>query len=233
MKNTFKTYLVITTLALVIIACGGGGDDPPAAPVNVAPPQTQLIYPSANLLCIDNNIAFEWIATTDPDGDTVKYRLTIARDRNLNEIVEQRTSTSIKINIELEKAVAYYWSVTAMDSKGNEAEPTETLAFYTAGAGVSNYAPFTAALVSPDYDVNVNAGTISLDWAGGDTNTGDLLTYDLFFGETSDPPLIVSGLTTETSNVNLVSGKTYYWKVNTLDNFGAKTIGQIWKFNVN
>ena len=86
---------------------------------------------------------------------------------------------------------------------------------------------------NPEIDSSVAAGTISLNWKGADTNTDDVLSYELFFGETIDPPLVSSDLTSETSDIAVESGKTYYWKVNTLDNFGAKTIGQVWNFSVN
>ena len=35
------------------------------------------------------------------------------------------------------------------------------------------------------------------------------------------------------NEVTVETGKTYYWKVNTIDNSGAKSIGQVWSFTVN
>lgn len=228
MKKIIKTGVIFTAIFFVY-ACGGGDD----SVSNSAPSAAQLVYPSVDLLCIDNSITFNWNAATDPDNDAVRYKLTIAKDRALTDIVEQRTVASTSVDITLQKAVAYYWRVIPVDSEDNEGPTTATQAFYTAGTGVSNYAPFTAALVSPNNDSNVDAGTVNLSWTGGDTNTNDVLTYELYFGEDVDPPLTVDNLSSETSDVTVVSGKTYYWKINTLDGSGAKTIGQIWKFNVN
>ncbi|AUP79019.1 hypothetical protein [Flavivirga eckloniae] len=228
MKKIIKTGAIFTVLFFVF-ACGGG--DGPAP--NSAPTTTQLVYPSVDLLCIDNTIEFSWNAATDPDGDSVRYKISIASDRALTNLVEQRTVTSTSVTITLNKGVAHYWNVIPIDSEGNEAAPTTTQAFYTSGEGVSNYAPFSAALVSPDFDGDVDAGTVSLNWIGGDTNTDDVLTYELYFGEDTDPPLVASDLSSANSDVNVVSGKTYYWKINTSDGSGAKTIGQVWKFNVN
>ena len=229
MKKIIKTGTIFTILSFVF-ACGGGGDD--SAP-NAAPSKAQLIYPSVDLLCIDNTITFNWNAASDPDGDSVRYKLTIAKDRALTDVVEQRTVNGTSVTITLQKGVAHYWSVIAVDGETNEGEPTATQAFFTAGIGVSNYAPFTAALVSPDNDSDIDAGSVNLNWTGGDTNINDVLTYELYFGEEADPPLLSSDLSSETSEVTVVSGKTYYWKINTLDGSGAKTIGQVWKFNVN
>lgn len=228
MKKIIKASVIFTTICFVF-ACGGG--DGPAP--NSAPSIAQLIYPSVDLLCIDNTIIFNWSEATDPDNDSVRYKLIIATNRALTNVVENRTITATSVTITLQKGVAYYWRVIAVDSEANEGQPTAIQAFYTAGAGVSNYAPFTAALVSPNYDSHVNASTVSLNWTGGDTNTDDVLTYELYFGEEVNPPLVDGNLTSETSDVNVVSGKTYYWKINTLDGSGAKTIGQVWKFHVN
>ncbi len=228
MKKIIKGSAIFTIMFFAF-ACGGSDGPPP----NSAPSTAQLIYPSVDLLCIDNTIEFNWSEATDPDDDSVRYKLTIAKDRTLTDVVEQRTVNSTSVTITLQKAVAYYWRVIAVDSEANEGQATTTQAFYTAGAGVSNYAPFTAALVSPNNDDNVDEGTVSLNWTGGDTNTDDVLTYELYFGEEENPTLLVSDLSSETSSINAVSGKTYYWKINTLDNSGAKTIGQVWKFHVN
>ena len=236
MKSLISKYIVLVLAIVLVFACSGGGDDPAKPiepPVNLAPSQVELIYPSENLLCIDNSIAFNWTKSVDPENDIVRYKITISKNRNLTDIIEERTVSGTLINITLENAVAYYWRIIPIDNKTNEGESSKIFAFYTQGIGVSNYAPFTAALVSPNLDSNVNAGTVSLNWKGGDANTEDILTYELFFGEVEDPPLLLSDLTAETSNVTVESGKTYYWKINTSDGSGAKTIGQEWKFNVN
>ncbi len=235
MKRKFQTFIIITLV--FFFACSGGDDNPPKEeivdPVNMAPSKVDLIYPSENLLCIDNLIAFNWSPSVDPENDVVKYKITIAKNRSLTDLVEDRVVSGTTINITLENGVAYYWRITPEDLKDNIGESSSVFAFYTEGIGVSNYAPFTAEIISPDINSSINAGTISLNWKGADTNTEDVLTYELFFGEATDPALVSSDLTAETSDVIVESGKTYYWKINTLDNFGAKTIGQIWSFNVN
>ncbi len=167
----------------------------PLPPPNSAPSAvSQLVFPTSDLLCIDNTVTFEWGASSDADGDSIGYILVVATDRLLTQVVEQRTVSSTSITISLDRGVAYYWSVTARDSQGEEADPSSTFAFYTEGDGVSNYAPFSAALNAPENTGSIAAGTVNLSWTGGDTDTGDILTYELFFGETMDPPLLQSDL---------------------------------------
>ena len=45
-----------------------------------------------------------------------------------------------------------------------------------------------------------------------------------------DPPLLQSILSGENFDVTVSAGLTYYWKVNTMDDSGLKTIGQVWQF---
>ncbi|WP_298237651.1 hypothetical protein [uncultured Algibacter sp.] len=226
---------IIIALSIIVFSCGGGEDSPGeiTPPTNTKPSAVSLIYPSENLLCIDNTIAFNWTQATDPDNDQVRYKITISKSRDLTNPIENRTVSGTLLNISLEKAIAYYWRIISVDSKGNEGDPSPILAFYTSGEGVSNYAPFTAELVSPQGDSNIDAGTVTLNWKGADTNESDTLTYELFFGESTDPALVSSELSAEITDVIVEAGKTYYWKVNTSDDAGAKSIGQIWSFNVN
>ena len=224
---------------LFAISCGGGDDDDPTPeptpePINLAPSVVQtLIYPSANLLCINEIIDFDWSDATDPENDAIKYQLTIASNRSLTQIVEQQTVSSSQRTITMQKGVPFYWNVIAIDSKNNKSLPSTTQAFYTNGIGISNFAPFTATLISPEHKSSINAGTIVLSWNGSDANIDDVLSFDLYFGEFSDPPLFQSGLLIKTLDVTVETGKTYYWKVNIIDNSEAKTIGQVWGFTIN
>lgn len=238
MKNKLGTYIFVGLFYVIALSCGGGSDDdemqPKPDPVNLAPTAvSSLIYPTSNLLCIDNIIPFDWSDATDPENDAIKYRITVASDRNLTQIVENQIIPVSKVTINLQKGKAFYWNVIAIDSKNNESPATTTQAFYTSGNGISNHAPFSATSIAPENESNINAGTISLTWEGNDADVNDVLSYDLYFGEASDPPILQTDMLVETFDVAVETGKTYYWKVNTIDDSGAKTIGQVWEFTVN
>ncbi|QCE40805.1 fibronectin type III domain-containing protein [Psychroserpens sp. NJDZ02] len=231
--NKLIKVIPILLSALVFVACGGSDDGGEAPVPNTAPTAvSNLVYPSSDLLCIDTTILFEWSAATDVDNDVINYRLTVATDRNLTNIVEQIPTTSTTRLITLEPATAYYWNVVAFDGE-DEAEASPTLAFYTEGTGVSNYAPFAASINAPGLDAFLDAGTTVLDWTGSDVDASDALTYDLFFGETADPVLVQSGLATSTFDVTTVAATTYYWRVDTTDDSDVKSIGQVWSFSTN
>lgn len=76
--------------------------------------------------------------------------------------------------------------------------------------------------------VSVNTG---LSWTGGDPDSGDIVTYDVYFGTNMSPAKIV----TRQSNsyftlAALVYQTTYYWNIISWDNYGANTTSSLWSF---
>jgi hypothetical protein len=73
--------------------------------------------------------------------------------------------------------------------------------------------------------------TSDCSWTGGDLNTGDIVTYDVYFGTSSTPPRVInnqSGTTYDPGTLNFIT--TYYWKIIAWDNHGASTGGPLWRF---
>ena len=194
-----------------------------------------LVYPTQNLLCIDNTISFDWSDATDANNDNISYKIEFSDTRSMSNITKTETASASTKSITLSKGVAYYWRITAIDSKGKSGEASLVNAFYTKGTGETNTAPFTAELVSPVNEDSLGSGTVSVDlkWKGADSNTNDTLKYEVYFGETTNPVLLQNNVDVLVKNVTVESGKTYYWKINTIDNSEAKSIGQVWSFNIN
>jgi len=226
-----KKYIFTLVLSTLLWSCGGsGGDSPEPEPVNNAPNTPTLKYPTNNLLCIDNTIVFEWNTATDPDGDTVSYQVQIAKDNQFTEIVESISNTSTTKTISLDKGVAYYWRVSAKDTKNLSSDYSSVNSFYTEGTGVSNYLPFSPEIVSPTLNATVTETSATLEWNASDVDN-DPLSFDVYFGTTETPTTIVSSnQTSKTFNVDVASETTYYWKVVVKDDKGGETIGQIWNF---
>lgn len=218
--------VVFVSFCMVNIQCSK------SEPENQAPSAVQLIYPTDNLLCIDNAILFDWSDASDPENDEIQYNIIIASDRALSNIVENRTVTASQLSVTLDKNQAFYWAVNALDINNNQGNSSATNAFFTKGDGVANYAPFTSELLTPENSSQVNAGSLNLTWNGSDSNVGDTLTYEVYFGENSTLTLQDATVATESYIVNVESGKTYSWRVNVVDQSGAKSIGQTWTFSV-
>jgi len=229
-----KKYIYIAVISIVIWSCGGSdsGGTPIPPPENKAPSTPSLVYPTNNLLCIDNVLDFNWNAATDPDGDTITYQVQVAKDLGFSQIVHTVTVSTTTRNLALEKGIAYYWRVKAIDSKNLSSSYSSTNQFYTEGEGVSNYVPFPPVLVAPALNSVQSTVTVTLEWTADDVDTSDTLTYDVYF-ETGDTPTqqVATNQTATSLSVDLVSSQTYSWKVIVKDGNGGQAIGQIWKFS--
>jgi len=77
-------------------------------------------------------------------------------------------------------------------------------------------------------DVDIH---VTLNWTGGDPDPYDTVTYDVYLGNTSSPPKVVSNQTPIAySPGTLDCETTYYWQIVSWDNHDASTAGPIWDF---
>lgn len=71
----------------------------------------------------------------------------------------------------------------------------------------------------------------NLGWTGGDPD-GDPVTYDVYFGTSSPPPLVSDDQSPTTFEPgSLQYNERYYWKIVTKDNHGLQAEGGIWEFS--
>ncbi len=81
----------------------------------------------------------------------------------------------------------------------------------------------------PDGATDVSINTI-LSWNCSDPD-GDPLTYDVYFGTSSPPPLVYSNLTTNSYNPGTLNfDTTYFWEIIAWDDSNAYTTSPIWSF---
>jgi PKD repeat protein len=77
--------------------------------------------------------------------------------------------------------------------------------------------------------VDVNA---DISWSGDDPNPRDTTIYDIYFGTTSPPPLVISGHSNSNFELGtLLTNTTYYWKIVAIDKYSVTTTGPIWSFS--
>ncbi len=94
------------------------------------------------------------------------------------------------------------------------------------------YIPSNPFPVDGAVDMDVYYGA-ELFWTGGDPNTWDIVTYDLYLDETTDPALLLQDITETTMNVtDLVANTSYSWKIVAKDQGGLIAEGPVWNFSV-
>lgn len=230
-----KKFIYLAALSISLGSCGSGdgSDTPPTPTENKAPTAPTLVYPTDNLLCINNVLDFQWNISTDPEGDPITYQIQVAKDNLFAEIAHTLTATTTSKSISLEKGIAYYWRVKATDNKSASSSYSATNQFYTEGLGIVNHLPFSPELVSPDLN-SVQTGTsVTLQWTADDVDTNDILTYDVYFGtdtNNANLPVLSPNQSAKTYSADLVASKTYYWYVVVKDGQGGQTVGQVWSF---
>ncbi|WP_281634484.1 hypothetical protein [Flavobacterium luteolum] len=232
-----KNSIYLSIICLVFAACGGGGGDDPVNPPgeNTAPTVPVLTTPADNKLCQDNNVSFQWSASTDAQQDAIVYQIQIAKDNGFTQIVNTLDNSSLSTSaLALEKNTAYYWRVKATDSKGLASAYSSTFKFYTAGTAVVNHLPFAPELISPAINAALSTSTATLTWNASDVDTSDILTYDIYFG-TANPPMakVSENSSSKSFEVTLQPTTQYYWRIVVKDNKGGETVGQVWKFKTN
>jgi hypothetical protein len=229
-----RKLLYLIWICFGIGSCGGAGDEPIAEPLNTAPSIPILTAPTNGEVCIDNSIPFEWETSIDQEKDPINYQLEIAKDNQFTQIVKSVESNTTSQNIPLEKGVTYYWRVKATDSKKLASKYSSIFNFYTEATAVVNRLPGLPTLIAPGLSIGLSAGTAKLEWSATDSDTNDILTYDVYYGLDNPPTAKVLENKTSTSvEVTTVALKRYYWKVVVKDNKGGQTIGQVWNFKTN
>jgi len=147
----------------------------------------------------------------------------------VNSIWKTSTSDAYYNATNLSPDTSYELSTRTVDTNGNVNnlwvnQTATTLA-------VPNSPPNTPSnpypsLHAPDQSINTD-----LSWTGGDSDTGDTVTYDVYFGTSTSPLLVFTDQTGTTYDPGTLSYDiTYYWQIVATDNHGASTTGPLWDF---
>jgi hypothetical protein len=95
----------------------------------------------------------------------------------------------------------------------------------------ANNPPYTPSSPSPANHATGASINVDLSWTGGDPDAGDTVTYDVYFGTSSTPPLVSNDQSGTTYDPGTLAYNTkYYWKVIATDNHAASTTGPLWDF---
>jgi hypothetical protein len=175
---------------------------------------------------IDTNLT--WVGG-DPDGDSVTYDVYLGEVEQgpPQKVASNLTNTTFTPSPKLKFLTEYHWKIVAWDEYGLKKDG-ELWNFKTE----ENEPPYEPSNPHPeDGEGGVPLNAI-LNWTGGDPNSGDFVTYDVWF-DTADPPRFIKS---HNQSVNAYSPDemelhiTYYWRIVSWDRGGEKTKGPVWEF---
>ncbi len=195
---------------------GSPANNPPYTPFNP--------FPADASIDIDTNADLSWTGG-DPDADdNVVYYVYLGTSTPLPLV-----SSNFQPGFDpgrLEVLTTYYWKVVTRDNHNAKVE-SPVWSFTT-----KNDPPSMPGNISPGNGVTVISNSVDLSWSSSsDPNPGDTITYDIYFGASSPPPLVESGYSgTNYQVTNLTKYTTYYWNIVAKDNHGAISSGEEWSF---
>jgi len=186
----------------------------PATPTSPAPSDKQTEISLTPVL--------SW-ECSDMDGDSLTYDIYFGTDENPPLVKESHNGRSYLPGA-LEYSTVYYWKIVAKDEHGGTREGP-VWSFLTINRAPS--APINP--VPSDGTTNI-ALPYDFTWECSDPDN-DILSYDIYIGQSEPLPLVVDNLATNTYKVTgLQSNTTYYWKVVAKDEHSASATSDIWEF---
>jgi len=165
------------------------------------------------------NLTVQWVPTdhVTPTTVTISWNSSEVDDSEYN-VVKLCNSTGAQLKNMLTESS---YSFTC---------PANTPQFFYIKCQANNTAPNQPSNPSPangstQIDVNANLG-----WTCTDPD-GNPLTYDVYFGTSSNPPLIQNNQSSNSYDPGTMNNNTtYYWKIVAWDNQSASTSSPIWHF---
>jgi len=102
---------------------------------------------------------------------------------------------------------------------------------------VTNDPPFDPESPSPGDGASNQAVNVTLQWSGGDPDSGDTVTYSVYL-DTVDPPVTLADTVSEPAGTISIEYQpaqldyeaTYYWQIVAEDEGGLSTTGPVWSF---
>ena len=127
----------------------------------------------------------------------------------------------------LTPGTTYYYRAWAYDSDSTYYSDGYAQTYGTTLPNSPPNAPSSPSPSNGSTNVDVSA---NLGWTCSDPD-GDPLTYDVYFGTSSNPPLVSSGQSGTTYDPGPMNyGTTYYWRIVAWDDQSASNSSPIWHF---
>lgn len=175
----------------------------------------------------------EWSASTDADGDAVKYNVYLSKSnvfKAADVIAPLIGECTFTIAKELDVHTTYYWQVETIGSEGEKVKST-----------ICSFRTFNTAPTAPIYStpaadaVDVAKTATTFTWKASTDADNDVVKYNLYLSRKntiSDMDLQKEDIaaTTFTLPTELMAHTKYYWRIAAVDSEGKMTRGEVFSF---
>jgi hypothetical protein len=187
------------------------------------PPQFVEFSPTDGATGVETAPTLTWTAFDPDPGDTITYDVYFGRN-NPPALKETNQTSNTYSPSFLLSVTTYYWQVVARDNHGSETVGP-VLSFTTLNT------PPVFTSFTPDDNATGVSLTPTIKWLAYDPDLMDSKHYDVYFGDSSPPPLVSSNQTDRAYSPGQLNHMTvYYWKVVVRDNYGAEVESPILSF---
>lgn len=226
-KNTI--FILILSLGF---SCADDDNGEVIEPVQ-DPTAVTLNFPIDNTECNEgvilsdtrSEVVFKWTGSENNDSYTVSIK-------NLEtDVIKNYNTTFDELAISILRGVPYAWSVVSKVTNNPVTAESTIWKFYNAGLPKESHPPFPAEIVSPAMGSTTESGLVKLQWNGSDIDN-DIVSYSILLDTAEAPINSVGEVTTTSMNIEVESGKVYYWKVVSVDANGNNSGSEIFQFKV-
>jgi len=181
--------------------------------------------PSDNASEVTKVATLSW-ETTYLDGADFTYSVYFA-EGNVPALVQEDLTENSFDPGDLKNGTKYSWKIVA--KAGNQAKESPVWSFTTVPDPTNN-APAKPNTPTPADGAANQAVDVNLGWTCSDPD-GDSLVYDVYFGSSETPPLVVNEQSSNAFDPGTLSkGTKYYWKIVAKDGRGGVTESDRWSF---
>ena len=228
-KSGYIVTALLATLALVIVTVFIIISEKNAIPGNRPPVLLSRPSPADKSTDQLTELILSWDCR-DPEGDTITYDVYLGTSSNPTNKVSSKQTGKTLIQSNLSIGTTYYWKVIAEDIRGAITEGP----VWQFKTQIVNRKPDAPSNPVPSHRATKRPLITTLSWDCSDPD-GDSLTYDVYFGTSSNPTTkVATNQRNETfESSGLSYGTTYYWKVVAKDVEGETTEGPVWQFTTN
>jgi hypothetical protein len=186
-------------------------------------PQFSSFSPSDGATEVEYTPILSWSASDPDPGDTLMYYVYFGTSSSPPKVAGKLTTTTYQPG-QLEALRRYYWKIVARDNHG--VETVGPILSFTTGNSPPHF--FSFSPINSSINISINP---VLTWNASGPEPNDSLSYDIYFGTSSLPPLVVSDkISRNYKPKTLLPLTRYYWKIVARDEHGAETVGPVISF---
>ena len=224
-RGRLAAVSLLLVLVVWVVSCS---DDNPVRPTLASGPRPpSWLYVSATA---NDRITLRWDDVSVQEAGYQIERSPSGSDGSWTVIDSVALDTDVYMDHTVTDSSLYYYRLLAFDNIGRTGDPTEPVW----ARALDNHTPTSPSAPFPPSDsTRIEGPSITFGWTSTDSDAGDTIEYDVYFGQSQTGLTKVAAGILESSYVppdELILTRAYFWRVVARDDKGATALSPIWNF---